>query len=294
MQRLGSTEVHAPGRIRSCSGQSGAVRLGPVCRAVLPAVTLLTLAGCTPSAGLDPVREALRVSGDGTTWDPSEAEGLPGPAQRMLLRAIATGTPLASSVELHMEGTMVLEPGSDPLPFRAHQLLAPPRGFLWSAEAGRGLARIDGFDRYLDGEGEMRWSIRGLIPVIRAGGEDVTRSAAGRLAMEAILLPSALLPGPGISWQEVDEGAARFTMSIGDEVVETLVEVDPEGRPTRVSALRWSEAAGPGYDRFVVELSGELEVDGYRIPSRIEAGWRLGEPDEFRFFRAELLTARFR
>jgi hypothetical protein len=39
---------------------------------------------------------------------------------------------------------------------------------------------------------------------------------------------------------------------------------------------------------------GELRAGGYTIPSRIEAGWSLGEADEFRFFEATLDRAEFR
>ena len=60
------------------------------------------------------------------------------------------------------------------------------------------------------------------------------------------------------------------------------------------SAKRWSDAAGPGYARFVVELDGELESGGYRIPSRIDAGWHFGPGTDFRFFQATLDEAVFR
>ncbi len=34
--------------------------------------------------------------------------------------------------------------------------------------------------------------------------------------MEAILVPSALVPGRGATWEAVDEGSARFRMMVGD------------------------------------------------------------------------------
>jgi hypothetical protein len=109
-----------------------------------------------------------------------------------------------------------------------------------------------------------------------------------------VLLPSSLLPDRGVAWEEVDRHTARFTMTVGAERVTTTLEVDPEGRPVRAGAARWSEAGGPGYDLFVVELAGELRAEGYRIPSEVTAGWRLGAEDELRFFRTLLEQARFR
>ena len=47
-----------------------------------------------------------------------------------------------------------------------------------------GLA-IGGFDRLVDGEGEMRWKLLGLFPVMTASGPDISRSAAGRFMTES-------------------------------------------------------------------------------------------------------------
>ena len=249
---------------------------------------------CMGEVEMGELWEELAGAGNGEPFDPSSLDSLPDPARRFLLRAMAPGTRLATSVEFGMIGEIWLDPDGDPLALTAEQILTPPRGFIWQAAAGRGALRITGFDRYGRGAGEMRWSLWGLLPVMRARGEDVTRSAAGRLAMEAVLLPSSLVPGTGVRWEEVDDFSAAFHVAVDGEEVRTLLEVDADGRPVRVSAMRWSEAAGPGYDRFVVEMSGEMEADGYRIPVHLEAGWRLGDPDEFRFFQATLQRAAFR
>jgi len=224
-------------------------------------------------------------------FDPESVLSLPEPARRFLLRSITPGALLARSVELSMEGTIVLDPQREPIPMRAEQVLAPPAGFVWSARTFGGMMRISGFDRYGRGEGEMRWKLFGLVPVMRADGSDVTRSAAGRLAMEAVLLPSSLVPGSGVRWEPVDQDRARFILTVGGETVSTTIEVDPDGRPLRAWAQRWNQGQ---YERFEVQLSGEVASGGYRIPELVEAGWRLGDPDEFRFFQARLTGVRFR
>jgi len=221
--------------------------------------------------------------------------GLPEPARRLLLRAIAPGTPLARSAELAMAGTIVLDPSRGPIPMTAVQILAPPEGFIWSARTSGGLLRIRGYDRFSSAEGEMRWKLFGLIPVMRASGADVTRSAAVRLVMEGLMVPAFLVPreavSPGVAWESVDDRHARFRVALAGEEIVTTVEVDPEGRPLRAWAQRWNEGR---YERFGVELSGDIHADGYRIPSRVQAGWRLGDPDELRFFDAEITSLRYR
>ncbi len=275
-------------------------------QSLLPLLVFLTLPACGGAdAELDRIWMELISVGEGVaevTFEPAMVEDLPEPARRFFLHAIAPGTPLAGAVELDMTGSIALVPDEEPLSLEARQVLAPPHGFIWLAVAGGGLARIRGYDRYSDGRGEMRWQLFGFVPVVQAEGEGVTRSAAGRLGMEAVLVPATLIPGSpfapeGLRWEEVDEHRARFHFPVGTEVVEATLEVDAEGRPLRIEALRWADDAEegrePGYERFVVEMAGELSADGYTLPALMEAGWRLGAPDEFRFFGAELERASF-
>lgn len=275
-------------------------------QSLLPLLVVLTLPACGGAdAELDRIWMELRSVGEGVpeaSFEPAMVEDLPEPARRFFLHAIAPGTPLAGAVELDMSGSIALVPDEEPLSLEARQVLAPPHGFIWLAVAGGGLARIRGYDRYSDGRGEMRWELFGFIPVVQAEGEGVTRSAAGRLGMEAVLVPATLIPGSpfapeGLRWEEVDEHRARFHFPVGTEVVEATLEVDAEGRPLRLEALRWAEdveeGREPGYDRFVVEMAGEFSANGYTLPALMEAGWRLGSPDEFRFFGAELERASF-
>jgi hypothetical protein len=239
----------------------------------------------------------LSVPGDGEPFRPEMVDALPPPARRYLLRAISPGTPLTRTVEVSMRGEILLDPDRAPMAMRAEQIFAPPDGFVWRARAGTGAMRINGFDLYGRGHGEMRWMLWDLIPVMRATSPDITCSAAGRLAMESVMMPASLVPGRGAEWEPLDEGRTRFRMTVGAETVVTTVEVDEEGRPLRASAWRWTGDAsggGPGYELFVVELTGDLSAGGYTIPRRVVAGWRLGQPDEFRFFDATLERATFR
>jgi hypothetical protein len=257
-------------------------------RLFLPTILIIML-GCTPGdPGVAQTWDDLTRVGGEERFEPSMVDGLPEPARRYLLRAIDPGAPLAASVELRMHGDIRLDPERDPIAMGAEQILAPEAGFIWRARTWGGLMRIRGFDLYAGGAGRMEWRLFGLLPVVQAEGPDVTRSAAGRLAMEWTLIPTALLPGRGAAWEEVDGASARYRVRVDGEEVTVTVEVDPHGRLTRVSAPRWREEPGPAYELFVVELSGEIGDGGIRIPGRMEAGWRLGEPDEFRFFRATL------
>ncbi|TVP76708.1 MAG: hypothetical protein EA352_05100 [Gemmatimonadales bacterium] len=224
------------------------------------------------------------------TWE-GPPPGLPEPVRRYLELALDPGAPLLHAVELRMTGRIRLRAERPPVPLEAIQILRPPEGFVWSARTTGGWLRIRGWDAWGRGLGGMRWRLFGRVPVVNTTGSDVTRSVAGRLAMEAALVPSILLPSRGlVRWEPDSERRARFSLVVGPEAVHTTLEVDSDGWPTRLSALRWREG---GYQRFDVLTSGRLETGHGRLPARIVAGWRLGEPDEERFFEVELTRARF-
>lgn len=228
----------------------------------------------------------------GGVFDPYMVDGLPEPARRWLLRSIAPGTPLCYTARLSMRGSIRLKPDAGAIPMKAEQILAPPRGFIWKAHVGKGLMRISGFDRWARGTGMVRWWLYGLVPVVKGEGNDVDRSAAGRLAGEAMLVPASLLPGNGVRWEAIDDHSARFFMTVGNEEIATTIETDEEGRLKRVSIRRWKDDAGngkPGYARFDVDhWGGERTFDGYTIPTRFRAGWQLGDPGEYPFFYAAI------
>lgn len=242
---------------------------------------------------LEPLWRELQAPGAAETFDPAMVKGLPAPAQRYLRRAIAPGTPLARSARLTMHGTLRLSPGGDALPMRAEQVLAPPAGFVWRARVGRGAMRVRGYDRFGHEAGAMRWWMLGLVPIVRADGADVTRSAAGRLAGEGVMVPSMLLPGRGAAWEAVDDSTARVRMTVGGEPVVTTLRIDADGRLRQASIQRWRDAAS-GYVRFDVELSAERTFGGYTVPTHLRAGWRLGEADEFPFFDATIDSVEYR
>jgi hypothetical protein len=87
------------------------------------------------------------------TFQPETLNDRPEPAQRLLRRAIAAGSPAASAVRLRMQGQIKLRQWC---PFSAEEVIAWDRGFMWAATARvRGMP-ITGSDRLVRGEGMMR------------------------------------------------------------------------------------------------------------------------------------------
>ncbi|TNF62965.1 MAG: hypothetical protein EP307_05910 [Rhodobacteraceae bacterium] len=220
---------------------------------------------------------------------------LPEPARRYFGYTIRPETPLRPVVEIDMGGQFSLGSKDAPnyQPMTARQILAAPEGFVWAMRTRAGMP--------VSGSDSGRWTrfrIFGVIPVARLGGDpDHTRSAFGRYVGEAaIWSPAALLPGPGVTWEAVDQNTARVTVTHGDLEQAVDVTVDAEGRPVEVTFQRWSNANPDKVHRlqpFGAVMSDFREVGGYRLPFRIEAGNLFGTEDYFPFFIAEVTEIRF-
>ena len=229
-------------------------------------------------------------------FDPDMVAGLPEPARRFFLYAISPGAPLRRIVEIEMSGKLGLGTREAPnyKPMRARQILAASHGLVWRLKTGA----ISGSDGVNDETSWTRFWLLGLIPVVRAGGdEDHYRSAMGRVAAEAIFwTPAAMLPGASVRWTSRGGDAARAIIRIGnfDHVVDVTVAAD--GRPTAVVLQRWSSENPDKTYRlqpFGGKLSGFRDFDGYRLPTHVEAGNLFGTDGYFPFYTADVSAIRF-
>lgn len=232
---------------------------------------------------------------DPERFAPEMVADLPGPARRYFTYMILLGTPLFPVAEIDMVGQFSLGTKKDPRyqPMDAHQILAAPEGFVWAMRT-RGGMPISGSD-----SGQWtRFRIFGLFPVARQGGTpDHARSAFGRYVGEAVIwTPAALLPGPGIAWEAVNDDTARVTIRHGGLSQAIDVTVDAEGKPLTAVFQRWSNANPERQHRlqpFGAILSDFREVSGYRLPFRVEAGNMYGTDAYFPFYLADVTGIRF-
>lgn len=238
-------------------------------------------------AALQPAHPA-RFSADMLT-------GLPEPARRYFRFVMLPGTPLYTVVELGMRGQFGLGTPAAPRyqAMEARQILAAPHGFIWAMRTHSGLP-LSGSDA----GGWTRFRLLGLLPVARLGGNaDHALAAYGRQVAEAVFWsPAAVLPGPGVTWEALDADSARVTLTHGTLSQAVDVSVDDEGCPIRVSFQRWSDANPHKVYRrqpFGGRLSDFREVNGYRLPFRVEAGNGFGTDDYFPFFRVEITAVHF-
>ncbi|MEY2581481.1 MAG: hypothetical protein QOE09_1330 [Ilumatobacteraceae bacterium] len=222
-------------------------------------------------------------------FSPADVDWLPEPVQRYFKAAIAIGTPLYTSARFRMHGHIKVGRW---LPFRARQVLRPHVGFIWSARAAGVIA---GYDRFVAGAGEMNWKIAGLFNVAHGDGPDISKSSAGRCGLEAILLPTAMLPRFGLTWTA--EGNEHITghSHIGATPIDVQLTIDAAGLVRSVSLQRWGDVDETGtwdWHAFGGEITGHRSFAGLTIPSAGRLGWNVGT-DRWasgEFFRYEITS----
>lgn len=255
-----------------------------------------TVAGVAAADMAEAWERLARSAVPPTGFDPAMTESLPEPARRWLTHVIAPGTPLARAVTLHMRGHIRLGRW---IRFRAVQVHAPPAGFIWAARVRWGPVWLGGYDRYLDATGEMRWRLFGRIPVMSASGPDLDRSAAGRVALDSLLVPTAWLQ-EAVTWRTGDnDDTAVAEWHVGDQTLPVTLTVGPDGALRSLTMPRWAQPGGHPWGEYPCggTFAGETDFGGVKLSRTIRAGYFYGtdkwDSPAGEFFRAEITQARF-
>ena len=241
------------------------------------------------------VRQALCADPEPDPFALAWVAGLPEPARRYLAHAIAPGAQIPGAVALRAVGSVRVEPEGEWLELEAEELLAPPRGFVCTATIRGRLLSLAATEHYLAGRGGAALWLLGRVPLRRVADADQARAAAGRLAIESVLMPAALLPRPGLHWHAGgDLDTARVSFKVDATPVDLTLRLGGDGSLRSARIQRWGAIAG-GYDwrGFSIEVYAERTFDQITIPARISASWELEGGRRFEFLRAEVTRAAF-
>lgn len=161
---------------------------------------------------------------------------LPPPAGRYLRLVLTEGQPMIATAVVRQRGTFRARDGGDPAtgwaPFTAVQRFsAGPPGFVWDARIRMApLVTMRARDGYVGGGASMRGAVGGVVPVVTAAdGPELRAGALQRWLAETVWLPTALVPGAGVSWSAVDERHALATVRDGPTSVSLEFEFGPDG-----------------------------------------------------------------
>jgi hypothetical protein len=217
----------------------------------------------------------------------AQVPGLPQPVQRYLSYTLVVGKEPIRTVRLKQQGVMRTQPGQKWLPMIAEQYFttAPP-AFLWHGTMRLfPLVSMSGTDRFIDGHGSMRIKLLSLITVGNARGPEMDQGELLRYLAETTWFPTAWL-SDAIEWQAIDAHCVKATIHQQDVMASAVLQVNEQGQVTSLSAERYVGEHGQ-----LTPWSGQYEeyqeVDGMRIPTRVEVTWHLAS-GEFTWFRCKI------
>ena len=227
-------------------------------------------------------------------FEPQTIVDLPEPARRFIEHSVRSGTELNPVVTIDMVGEIKLKRW---MPFRARQVLRVGEGFVWEAKTGRPPIVFSGGDTLWRGSGSLDFRLWGVIPVARAAGSDIDRSAAGRLAAETVAwAPQGLTPQMGATWIGIDSNHATVSLPIGDRTVDVTIAVDEVGCLTEITMERWGN---PGSTEFAMHPFGAsvdacTNIGGITIAAAGTVGWGWGTEGQSdgEFFRYTIVRGR--
>jgi hypothetical protein len=162
--------------------------------------------------------------------------------------------------------------------------------FAWRASfrAAR-LVSVRVRDWYRSGVGGLDVRLWGVVPVVRASGEQFARGEAMRYLAELAWAPHAMVTNPALEWQEVNESTVEVATHISRERVAVLLHFDAAGDIVGMSTGARPRMVG----KQVVDtpwsgVFGEYrEFNGIRLPTIGEVSWLL--PDgPFTYFRGRV------
>ncbi len=213
----------------------------------------------------------------------------PDPVAKFFHYHLPEGIPNHHYAEVPMKGIIKLVNWAN---FRSTLYSQPFKGFLWQARVKMGILPVAGYDYFLMGQGAMQWTAFGVIPVMKADGPDVSRSAEGRARMEALFAPHLLIH-PDISWEVISENEITATWKINQEEQPLHLIIGNDGSLKEAYIQRWGNPGGVkefGYHTFGVKIEAEMKYKGTLIPAKGNAGWWFGT-DQYKdgeFFRFEV------
>ncbi|MCK6211637.1 hypothetical protein KZX45_13890 [Georgenia sp. EYE_87] len=225
-----------------------------------------------PRAARSDWDDLLTPTPDPEPYDPAMALGLPAPARRWLDHAVAPGTPLRRRVEMRQHGQIRL--GGRWWPIRSRQALDPLRGYVWPVRTSLLGVPLVGVDRLHGERAEMTHRLLGLVPVVRASGADLARSAGARAASEICWSPATALD-PSVRWRDVSDTEVVALVPVAGEVRECTLRIDDGGVLRSCTTRRWARLDGGPWQwhTFGARTLAEGTFGGFTVPTRVVAGY---------------------
>ena len=156
------------------------------------------------------------------------------------------------------------------------------------------LLRVHVRDSYTNGKGAMRARVGGLFRIVdQHGTPEIAAAALQRFLAEAVWVPTALAPRPGLVWSPIDDTTSRVTLTDGPSTVSLDMTFGASGEIVGTSGMRFRDVKGrPVLTRWVGEHREYRRIENMMIPTSGEVAWVVDE-GRVPYWRGRLVEVRF-
>lgn len=202
----------------------------------------------------------------------------PEPVFNYLVKAGVLGKSRKLQAHITHDGQFRLKPNQSWFPIKGEYLFKPEApSFEWKAKIKVfPLVFISVKDEYNNGVGRSHVKLQSLFTIVDQAGDKTSESSLGRLLVELVLIPTALVPSKQLYWEAIDSNHALVVLKSSHYLVEAVFEFNSEGLPVKTSIDRFGNFDGKvKKNTFVCELSNFKLFEDLLIPTDIIGSWNL-------------------
>jgi hypothetical protein len=238
---------------------------------------------------------AARMDRPASEAPPTHAglSALPAPVQRYLSVTGSAGQPRVRHFRAKWRGRIRGAPEDPWMQFTAEQVDfvdEPARFFLMDAK--RGGLPVDVLHVFRDGSATMRVRLLSLIPLVAAGGPDMTRAETVTLLNDLALLAPGAMIDSGVQWEPIDERSVRAVYTVGTNTVRATLHFNEAGELDDFVSDDRLAASADGTEfvrqRWSTPVNGYRTFGTRRAMSSGEGRWH-PPAGEFSYIELELL-----
>lgn len=215
---------------------------------------------------------------------------LPQPVQLWLNRSGVVGKEKIYAVRLKQKGLMRTKPEQQNwFEARAEQYFSIEEpAFVWKVEMNMiPFLPVRGRDKWVEGKGAINIKLLSLINVANEADKKIDQGALQRWLAEMSWFPSAGL-SPYIHWEALGAFSAKATMHYKGVSGSIIFDFNKEGDMIACYADRYMGGGkNAGLEKWQVVAKEHAFMDGFRIPVRLEATWKLKSGD-FTWYKLEI------
>ncbi|MFW5725982.1 MAG: DUF6544 family protein, partial [Bacteroidota bacterium] len=211
-----------------------------------------------------------------------DIEALPFPVRKWIERSGMIGKPAIANAKCHQHALMRMKPDQKEW-YEAEALqytTTSKPAFIWTVALNMSpFMQIRGRDKFVEGKGEMRMRMNDLITVVNETGPKLDEGTLQRYLGELVWMPSLAL-SPFITWEPVDSMSARATMEYKGVSGTGTFYFGENGDFLRFETLRYmGNDPDAKHYTWVITADDHQEFQGIRVPSQMQATWKLDEGD---------------